>query len=420
METYLVGGAVRDELLGLPVKEKDWVVVGATPEQLIAEGFKPVGRDFPVFLHPRTGEEYALARTERKSGHGYQGFQFHTDPSVTLEQDLARRDLTINAMARRPGGPLIDPYQGRRDLKARLLRHVSPAFAEDPLRVLRVARFAARYRWMGFRVADETLALMTRVTISGELRFLSPERIWKEMSRALMERSPQVFFTVLHDCGALAELFPELADLDGIPQPPDHHPAVDALTHQWRCLAQAERQKLSLTVRYALLCHNLGTAMTPPEGWPEHRGHERHGETLARALSERLKVPKEMRDAALVLARWQKQGQNALHLRPASLWQLLHNLDALRRPRRLKFFVDALEACFHTCRADPRAPFPQGAFLLGAAEAVRNVDVAGLREAGLSGAALGQALDEKRVRALKTHKKEFTNQWKAEHDDPLP
>lgn len=418
MDIYLVGGAVRDELLGLPVKEKDWVVVGATPEQLINLNFKPVGKGFPVFLHPETHEEYALARTECKSGHGYHGFEFHTAPDVTLEEDLSRRDLTINAMARHEDGPIIDPYHGRRDLKARLLRHVSEAFPEDPLRVLRVARFAARYRWMGFRVADETLEMMTRVTASGELQHLPGERIWKETSRALMEKSPHVFFMVLHDCGALSDLFWELANLDGIPQPPDHHPTVDVLTHQWRCLAQAERQKLPLTVRYALLCHDLGKAMTLPQGWPDHRGYERHSEMLARGLSERLKVPTEMADAAIMLARWQRQVQNALRLRPASILKLLNNLDALRRPRRLKFLLDAAEACFRACAADPRASFPQIELLRRAAEVVRNIDGAGLREAGLQGAAIGRALEEKRIRAIKSLKKELTAKWNVENGGP--
>ncbi|WP_101674839.1 multifunctional CCA addition/repair protein [Alloalcanivorax mobilis] len=417
MDIYLVGGAVRDELLGLPVKEKDWVVVGGTPEALQASGFKPVGNDFPVFLHPQTGEEYALARTERKSGHGHGGFVFHTAPDITLEQDLIRRDLTINAMAQAPDGSIIDPFNGRADLEAKVLRHVSDAFAEDPLRVLRVARFAARYYSLGFRVAEETVQMMTRITLSGELRHLVAERVWKETSRALMEKSPQIFFRTLHDCGALADLFPELADLDGIPQAPDHHPTVDVLTHQWRCLAQAARQNLPLTPRYALLCHDLGKSMTTPDGWPDHRNHERRGETPAREMSERLKAPKEMADAGMTMVRWQVQVHRALKLRPPALLHLLRTLDVLRRPRRLKFLVDACEADFRTCAADPKAPFPQREFLIGAAEIIRTVDVAGLREAGLNGPALGRALDDKRVRALKEYKKEFQEQWQQ---DPSP
>ncbi|MCH2558285.1 MAG: multifunctional CCA addition/repair protein [Alcanivorax sp.] len=411
MDIYLVGGAVRDELLGLPVKERDWVVVGATPQQLIDQGFKPVGKDFPVFLHPDTREEYALARTERKSGHGYSGFVFHAEPDVSLEQDLIRRDLTVNAMARTADGEIIDPFGGKRDLKARLLRHVSPAFTEDPLRVLRVARLAARYRWMGFRVAEETLELMTRITISGELAHLPAERVWKETNRALMERSPQAYFQTLHDCGALAELFPELAHLDGVPQCPDHHPTVDVLTHQYRCLAQAARQQLPLTSRYALLCHDLGKAETPPDGWPEHKGHERRGENLAREMSQRLRVSKELADAAVTMTRWQRRAQRALKLRPADVWEMLRSLDVVRRPRRLKFFLAACEADARTCAADPKAPFPQGEYLAGVAEAVRKVDVSGLREAGLAGQALGHALDEKRLKIIKEYKKEFLERW---------
>lgn len=411
MDIYLVGGAVRDELLGLPVKERDWVVVGATPQQLIDQGFKPVGKDFPVFLHPDTREEYALARTERKSGHGYTGFVFHAEPDVSLEQDLIRRDLTVNAMARTADGEIIDPFGGKRDLKARLLRHVSPAFTEDPLRVLRVARLAARYRWMGFRVAEETVELMTRITISGELTHLPAERVWKETNRALMERSPQAYFQTLHDCGALAELFPELAHLDGVPQCPDHHPTVDVLTHQYRCLAQAARQQLPLTSRYALLCHDLGKAETPPDGWPEHKGHERRGEQLAREMSQRLRVSRELNDAAVTMTRWQRRAQRALKLRPADVWEMLHSLDVVRRPRRLKFFLAACEADARTCAADPKAPFPQGEYLAGVAEAVRQVDVTGLREAGLAGQALGLALDEKRLKVIKEYKKEFLERW---------
>ena len=411
MDIYLVGGAVRDQLLGLPVKERDWVVVGATPQQLVDQGFKPVGNDFPVFLHPDTREEYALARTERKSGHGYGGFVFHTDADVTLEDDLIRRDLTINAMAKTPGGEIIDPFNGKRDLKARILRHVSPAFAEDPLRVLRVARFAARYHWMGFRVADTTLELMGDIVMSGEMTHLAAERVWKETSRAMMERSPQVFFQVLHECGALAELFPEMANLAGNPQSPDHQPTLDVLSHQWRCLAQAARLKLPLTSRYALLCHDFGKAETPPDGWPEHRGHERRGMHVAKTMSQRLRVPKEMTDAAMTMARWQSRVQRVLKLRPPEVWELLHNLDVLRRPRRLKFLVDACEADARVCSADYKTPYIQGAFLLGLSEAVRDVDVAGLREAGLTGPALGRALDDKRIKRIKEYKKEFLEKW---------
>ena len=414
MDIYLVGGAVRDQLLGQPVKERDWVVVGATPRQLTDQGFKPVGKDFPVFLHPDTREEYALARTERKSGHGHGGFVVHAEPDVSLEQDLIRRDLTINAMALTPDGDVIDPFGGQHDLNARLLRHVSPAFAEDPLRVLRVARFAARYRGLGFRVAEETLELMTRITMSDELRHLPAERVWKEANRALMERSPQVFFQTLHDCGALAELFPELANLDGVPQAPDHHPTVDVLTHQYRCLAQAARQHLPLTSRFALICHDLGKAETPPDGWPDHKGHERHGEQLARQMAQRLRVSKELLDAAITMVRWQGRARRAFKLSPVQVWEMLRSLDAIRRPRRLKFFLAACEADARTCAADPKARFPQGEYLSGLAEAVRQTDATALREAGLAGAALGHALDEKRLKLIKEYKEGFLEQWRQQ------
>lgn len=420
MDVYLVGGAIRDELLGRPVRERDWVVVGATPKELILQGFKPVGNDFPVFLHPETGEEYALARTERKSGHGYRGFKFRATPKVTLEQDLVRRDLTINAIARSNDGTLIDPYNGQRDLQDRVLRHVSDAFVEDPLRVLRVARFAARYRSLGFRIADETLELMTRITLSGELRYLTPERIWKELSRAMMERSPQAFLSVLHDCGALADVLPEIANLDGVPQPLDHHPSVDALHHLYRCLMQAEHQKLSLTARYALLCHDLGKTMTLPASWPGHRGHEHYGETLTKELSGRIKAPLEMRETALLLVRFQRQAQNALHLPNGALFQLLKDLDALRRPRRMKFFLDAAEACFRACNAERDKPFPQALFLRGALDIMRGITGSALKEEGLSGPELGQALEEKRIQALGKYRKEFIKQWKASRSGRLP
>ena len=290
-KTYLVGGAVRDQLLGVPWHERDWVVVGATPDQLLEAGFRPVGQDFPVFLHPDTGEEYALARTERKSGHGYGGFTFHADPSVTLEEDLQRRDLTINAMAMDDEGQVIDPYGGQQDLQARLLRHVSPAFAEDPLRVLRVARFAARYAPLGFRVAPDTLALMRELAESGELQHLTAERSWKEISRALMEPRPDVFIRVLRACGALAELLPEVDGLFGVPQPEAHHPEVDTGEHLLLVLQQAARMQLPLPARWACLLHDLGKGRTPERFWPRHHGHEKSGLAAVKAVNQRCKAP---------------------------------------------------------------------------------------------------------------------------------
>ncbi|MDX1804224.1 MAG: multifunctional CCA addition/repair protein [Alcanivorax sp.] len=416
MKIYLVGGAVRDSLLGLPVTEQDWVVVGATPQQMLIHGFRAVGKDFPVFLHPDSQEEYALARTERKSGHGYGGFTFHAEPDVTLEEDLVRRDLTINAMARDDNGRVIDPFGGKADLKARLLRHVSPAFAEDPLRVLRVARFAARYHWLGFRVADDTLALMRHLADSGELDYLVPERVWKETHRALMEPAPQVYFQVLHQCGALTQLFPELAALDGVPQPPAHHPEIDTLDHQWLCLAQAARMDLPLTARYALLCHDLGKGLTPREQWPQHIAHEIRSAQLARQVSKRLRVDRDSADLAALVAEFHTHGHQALELKPATLWKLLKTLDVLRRPQRLVDFLGACEADARGRRGFEDRPYPQADYLRGAATAIKQVDVATLRQQGLDGAELGQALDRLRLQTLK----EYQRQWQTQHPQHPP
>ncbi|WP_290524272.1 multifunctional CCA addition/repair protein [Alcanivorax sp.] len=407
MKIYLVGGAVRDNLLGLPVTEKDWVVVGATPDEMQAQGYQPVGQDFPVFLHPKTKEEYALARTERKSGHGYGGFTFYAASDVTLEDDLVRRDLTINAMAREKGGPVVDPFNGRADLKARLLRHVSPAFAEDPLRVLRVARFAARYHWLGFRVADDTLALMRQLSDSGELDYLVPERVWKETSRALMERDPQVFFQVLHACGALEKLFPELAALDGVPQPEQHHPEIDTLVHQWLCLEQASRMGLNLDGRYAILCHDLGKGKTPPEEWPRHIAHEIRSSRMSQTVSKRLKVPRETATLASLVGEYHTHCHRALELKPATVWKLLKSLDVLRRPERLATFVGACEADARGRTGFEDRDYPQARYLLGSAEAAQKVDVQALQQQGFSGPELGEAITRARIQALKEYKESW-------------
>ena len=367
MKIYLVGGAVRDALLGLPVTERDWVVVGATPDEMQAKGFRPVGQDFARFLHPKTQEEYALARTERKSGHGYGGFTFHAAPDVSLDDDLVRRDLTINAMAQEEGGQVFDPFNGRMDLKARLLRHVSPSFAEDPLRVLRVARFAARYHWLGFRVADDTLVLMRQLADSGELDYLVPERVWKETSRALMERDPQVFFQVLHACGALKVLLPELASLDGVPQPEQHHPEVDTLVHQWLSLEQASRLNLPLTARYAVLCHDLGKGKTPKEEWPRHIAHEIRSARLAKTVSKRWRVPKDAATLAALVAEYHTHCHRALELKPATVWKLLKTLDVIRRPERLEDFLLSCEADARGRTGLEDRPYPQVDYLRGAA-----------------------------------------------------
>src|SRR5215469_11532582 len=323
MEVYLVGGAVRDRLLGRPVHERDWVVVGARPEDLERDGFVSVGREFPVFLHPGTHEEYALARLERKVAPGYRGFTTQFSPDVTLEEDLRRRDLTINAMAESSSGEIVDPYGGRRDLEARLLRHVSDSFVEDPVRVLRVARFAARYAELGFRVAEETVALMRSMTDSGELTALVPERVWQETERALGESRPDVFFQTLRDCGALAVIFPEIDALFGVPQPAKWHPEIDTGVHVMLAVRYAASVGASTAVRYATLTHDLGKALTPKAILPSHHGHEEAGVNLVEGLSERLKVPNGFRELAVLTCRHHASVHRASELRPSTVLTLL-------------------------------------------------------------------------------------------------
>ncbi|HHQ41367.1 MAG TPA: multifunctional CCA addition/repair protein [Chromatiales bacterium] len=401
LEVYLVGGAVRDRLLGLPVRERDWVVVGATPEEMLRRGFRPVGRDFPVFLHPETGEEYALARTERKTGPGYHGFAFHAAPDVSLEEDLRRRDITINAMAQAPDGTLVDPYGGRVDLERRLLRHVSPAFVEDPVRILRVARFAARLAPLGFRVADETLALMRRMVESGEADHLVPERVWQELVRALGEPAPRRFFEVLRDCGALARVLPELDRLFGVPQPPEHHPEVDTGVHTLLVLDQAAALSPEPVVRYAALLHDLGKGVTPREEWPRHHGHEARGAELARAVSERLRAPAEFRDLAVLTAAEHGRAHRALELRPATVLELLERADAFRRPERFERFLLACEADSRGRPGYERRDYVQGRLLREARAAAAAVSPRAFVEAGLKGAAVGEALRRARLRAIR-------------------
>jgi tRNA nucleotidyltransferase (CCA-adding enzyme) len=351
MDIYLVGGAVRDRLLGRTPVEHDWVVTGATPEQMIAQGFRPVGRDFPVFLHPGTGEEYALARTERKTGRGYYGFETHFAPGVTLEEDLSRRDLTINAMASDASGRLIDPHGGQRDLEARLLRHVSDAFVEDPLRVLRVARFAARFATLGFRVADETLALMRNIVSSGEMAALVPERVWAETHRALAETSPRTYFEVLHSCAALAAVFPEVAALYGVPQPPRWHPEVDTGLHTMLALDVATELSDDVPVRFATLAHDLGKAATPRTLWPSHYGHEESGVPLIEGLCSRLRVPNDCRDLAVLASRHHGKIHRAAELRAATMLELFEAADAFRR-------ADRFAKLLLVCEADARGRGP--------------------------------------------------------------
>ncbi|MBK9217538.1 MAG: multifunctional CCA addition/repair protein [Uliginosibacterium sp.] len=344
-KTYIVGGAVRDRLLGLPVQDRDWVVVGATPEVMLAEGFRPVGKDFPVFLHPRTQEEYALARTERKTAPGYKGFVFHADAGVRLEDDLIRRDLTINAMAEDADGGLIDPFGGQRDLAARVFRHVSPAFLEDPVRILRLARFAARFA--DFSVAPETLALMRDMVASGEVDHLVPERVWQEISRGLMSARPSRMIEVLRACGALARLIPELDALFGVPQPPQHHPEVDTGAHILHVIDDAAAREASLAVRWAAMLHDLGKGTSPPENWPHHHGHEARGVPLVEAVCARLKVPVDCRDLAVLTCREHGAVHQAPQMGASALTRFLTRVDALRRPARLEDLLSATCSDFY-------------------------------------------------------------------------
>jgi len=406
MQIYQVGGAVRDRLLGRPQTDRDWVVVGATAKQMQDLGFRAVGADFPVFLHPETGEEYALARTERKTGKGYAGFSFHASPKVTLEEDLKRRDLTINALAEDPRGRIIDPWGGQRDLAARVLRHVSPAFAEDPLRVLRVARFAARYAPLGFTVADETLALMQALSQSGELEYLSAERLWKEISRALMEPCPQVFIRLLRDCGALALLLPEVNALFGVPQPPQHHPEVDTGEHVLAVLRQCAKHNQPLSVRWCCLLHDLGKAATPKDQWPKHHGHEQLGLKPVAVVNQRLKVPRDLAELSLLTCEYHSHAHRALELQPKTLWKLLQKFDLLRRPQRFADFIAACEMDARgRCGLEERA-YPQADYLRGAAGVVQAVSVKPLLERGFSGEQLGRELNSARLYALKHYQQE--------------
>jgi tRNA nucleotidyltransferase (CCA-adding enzyme) len=374
MKTYVVGGAVRDELLGLPVKDRDWVVVGATPEQMLAAGFRPVGKDFPVFLHPVTQEEYALARTERKTAPGYHGFVFHTAPDVTLEDDLVRRDLTINAIARADDGTLSDPFGGQADIAAKVFRHVSSAFAEDPVRILRLARFAARFPQ--FTVASETLALMRQMVEQGEVDALVPERVWQEIARGLMEAAPSRMLAVLRDCGALARIMPELDKLWGVPQPPLHHPEVDTGVHMMLVIDYAADCQFDLPVRFAALMHDLGKGVTPAQHWPSHHGHEGLGVKLIGALCKRLKVPNECRELALMTAREHGNVSRAQMLRANTIVTLFERCDAFRKPARFEQMLLASECDSRGRGGDDfrTRPFPQAPHLLAALAAARAVD----------------------------------------------
>jgi tRNA nucleotidyltransferase (CCA-adding enzyme) len=409
MHIYLVGGAVRDKLLGRPLVDHDHVVVGALPEELLALGYKPVGKDFPVFLHPRTGEEYALARTERKTGHGYHGFVFQADATVTLEQDLARRDLTINAIAEDEHGALTDPYYGVRDIEARVLRHVSPAFVEDPVRVLRVARFAARFAPIGFTVADETMALMWQMVRDGEVDHLVPERVWAETRKALAEAQPSAFLRVLRECGALAVLFPEIDALYGVPQRAEFHPEIDTGVHLEMVLDAAARiAPGNDLVGFCALVHDLGKALTPTDELPRHVGHEHRGVAPLRALAARLKVPIEHAALAEQVCREHLNAHRAFELKPATVLKLLGALDALRRPERLDVFLAACEADKRGRLGHEDDAYPQADYLRRARAAAAAVNAGSFVEQGLPGPAIGKAMETARTHAIAALKTEHS------------
>jgi tRNA nucleotidyltransferase (CCA-adding enzyme) len=409
VKIYRVGGSVRDELLGRPAGDRDWVVVGATPEMLIASGYRPVGRDFPVFLHPETREEHALARTERKHGRGYRGFEFFASPEVTLEQDLERRDLTINAMARAEDGSLIDPFGGEADLRARTLRHVSPAFAEDPLRVLRVARFAARF---DFVVAPETEALQRNLSASGELATLAPERVWRELAIGLMEPFPSRMIAVLRECGALVQLLPEVNALFGVPQKVRDHPEIDTGVHLVRALDYAAARMFQLPVRYGVLAHDLGKGATPRRVWPNHGGHEMKSVRLAERMSARLKVPLDCRDAGRLVARWHGVVHAARAQMPAALLDLLTAADALRRPERLDILLEACE-CDALSLPGRGGVYAQAQFVRAALATVKSVDAAAVARKAKSGVAKRPIAIDAVAKAVRAARLKALREWRS-------
>lgn len=409
MKTYLVGGAVRDKLLGYPFHEKDWVVVGATPEIMEQKGFVAVGKDFPVFLHPQTKEEYALARTERKTGRGYTGFSFHSDTSVTLEEDLIRRDLTINAIAEDEDGNIVDPYGGQQDLIAKKLRHVSNAFLEDPVRILRIARFAARYHHLGFTIADETLSLMREMVNNGEVDHLVAERVWKEMQRALAETAPEVFIQSLRDCGALARLFPEVDQLFGVPQTETYHPEIDTGIHTLMSLQQAAKLSSDTCVRFATLLHDLGKGTTPKEELPRHIAHEDRSLPLVKNLCDRIAAPKEYKELALIVAQWHTHCHRALELKPATVLKTLQMTDAFRRPERFEQFLLCCEADARGRTGFENRDYPQAHYFLEALKACQTIDISEISARGFTGKEFGDELNRLRLEKLTKHKNDFSH-----------
>jgi len=400
MNIFKVGGCVRDRLLGLEVKDIDWVVVGASSEEMLAEGYKPVGKDFPVFLHPKTHQEYALARTERKTGPGYTGFDFHADPAVTLEEDLLRRDLTINAIAEDKDGKLTDPYHGQQDLQQRILRHVSTAFSEDPVRILRLARFAARFADLHFTIADETMALMKKMVDSGEVDALVAERVWQETVRALAEDSPTVYFQVLRQCGALKILFPEVDRLFGIPQPEEYHPEIDTGIHTMMVLTQSALLSNDPKIRFAALVHDLGKGTTPKNEWPKHIAHEARGVPLVEALCKRLKVPKEYKDLAVLVTRYHLHFHRAAELKDTTMLKTLKSLDAFRRPQRLDDFLYACEADARGRPGYEDVQLDQTEIFRNAYSAAKSVNASSLINEGYSGQAISDELAHRQTQAI--------------------
>jgi len=397
---YLVGGAVRDELLGLPVRERDWLVTGSSPESFLQKGYRQVGASFPVFLHPQTGEEYALARTERKKGHGYHGFTVDFHPGVTVEEDLARRDLTVNAMARTEDGLLIDPYGGATDLANRILRHVSPAFAEDPLRVLRVARFAARFAHLGFQIHPDTLALMREISASGELVRLAAERTWAEVLGGLSSPRPSIFLQVLRDCSALSILLPEVDALFGVPRPERYHPEIDTGVHVQLALDFAADQDWPVEVRFAVLMHDLGKALTDPDQWPSHHDHGPQGVPLIKSVCERLRAPRVFRDLSVAVAALHIRCHTVLEMRPVRVLALLEEADLLRRPDRLQPFLQACEADYRGRKGLSDRDYPQAELLRDALAAALGVKVTALDVDGLGGEEIGHELRRARIEAI--------------------
>jgi len=400
MEIYLVGGAVRDKLLGLPVIEQDWVVIGETPESMVKQGFRPVGKDFPVFLHPQSHDEYALARTERKTAPGYKGFAIHASPEVSLEQDLIRRDLTINAIAMTPQGHLIDPYGGQQDLENRIFRHISPAFAEDPVRILRVARFAARYGHLGFKLAEETRELMQSMVAAGEVDYLVPERVWAELFKALKEQTPSAFFYTLKDCTALKKIFPEINCLFGVPQPEKHHPEIDTGLHSMLCLKQATQLSANPEVRFAALVHDLGKGITPKENWPHHYGHEKTGLRILENLCSRLRVPNVFKTLSMHVMQYHTQCHKAFELRASTLTDVLGVLGAFKANNTLPEFLLACEADAKGRTGFEHAPYPQAEMIKLAAKAAASVDTSAILNSGLQGAKIGEAIRRLRIKAV--------------------